>query len=373
MGHEPVRRWDNLDLLKAIAIFFVIIYHVGGPYQGGEWLKLDGDNPAAIANFGVIGVFSLCVPIFFMINGALLLNKPLNLKKHIIKIVVLIILTFIWSFITQIIFVAVGYWPEKITLIDLVKNTYSLPQSLNNHLWFMGALVIIYIFFPLIKSSWDYNRSWFLFFLFFSMICVFGNSLMNCGIDILQFIKNGTIGDGVANHDFLGIFNPLRGINGHAFVYFMLGGILFEQKETLNTSQYRQIALVVFIVSILLYWSFNMLIAVSGHAEYDIVWHGYEAPSTLLATAALFVATLNIHAEQFIRVPLHFIGGNTLGIYFVHWILIGVVRASGIHIQSVLGRSILPYIVYAAIILVVSCIICWIISKVPGVRKLIRL
>lgn len=65
-------RFFYLDILKIIAIFLVIFCH----YQtvGNTIL----DNMA-------MTICYIAVPVFFMVNGALLFNKSFDLKKHIKK------------------------------------------------------------------------------------------------------------------------------------------------------------------------------------------------------------------------------------------------------------------------------------------------
>ena len=63
-------RYDFLDLLKASAIFSVILYHsFTAPYH-----ILGGAPPIAYFRYFFRSILSTCVPIFFLVNGALLLT-----------------------------------------------------------------------------------------------------------------------------------------------------------------------------------------------------------------------------------------------------------------------------------------------------------
>ncbi|MCL1849818.1 MAG: acyltransferase family protein, partial [Bacteroidetes bacterium] len=90
-------RFDYLDILKALAILFVIIYHFNSFHEN----FLENNSISVYFNFYIKTIFSTCVPIFFFINGALLLNrKELDIKKHLFNCVKIFGLVVIWSMIT---------------------------------------------------------------------------------------------------------------------------------------------------------------------------------------------------------------------------------------------------------------------------------
>ena len=65
-------RIQYLDIIKVIAIFLVVFCH---------FVLLAETVPA---NLFMVSCWA-GVPLFFMVNGALLFTRPLNLKKHIRK------------------------------------------------------------------------------------------------------------------------------------------------------------------------------------------------------------------------------------------------------------------------------------------------
>lgn len=93
-------RYKYLDLLKCIGIYMVCFYH----FNTLNFDFLQGNIKNYFYYF-IKGIFSICVALFFMVNGALMLNKELNLKKHIKKILKLIILTYIWGSIQLLIYI----------------------------------------------------------------------------------------------------------------------------------------------------------------------------------------------------------------------------------------------------------------------------
>ena len=76
------KRYGYLDILKIIAMMCVCLYHY-------PWIRHTGyvrPFPADVLALRYFGVFdAVCVPLFMMVNGALVLNRPFNLKKHAVR------------------------------------------------------------------------------------------------------------------------------------------------------------------------------------------------------------------------------------------------------------------------------------------------
>lgn len=74
------KRYDNIDLLKFIAIFMVITLHV--PLYFTDFINAKQFPNIIQYSFRLV---SEGVYIFIFVNGFLLINKPFNLNKHIKK------------------------------------------------------------------------------------------------------------------------------------------------------------------------------------------------------------------------------------------------------------------------------------------------
>lgn len=115
---------------------------------------------------------------------------------------------------------------ERLTLREHFYASWFFETGWNNQLWFMGALVCIYIFFPLMKSTFDINRKTFIFFLVACSILTIGNSFLN---ELASIAKGLVEGHPILiKCDFFGIYNALRGIHGYSFMYFCLGDMLID-------------------------------------------------------------------------------------------------------------------------------------------------
>ncbi len=119
------------------------------------------------------------------------------------------------------------------------------------------------------------------------MLLTFGNTLVNYGINTIEFFVGMTL---TPSKKYFGIFNPFYKINGWAFS-FVLGLIMLS--------------------STALSWS------------WDVVFNGFDSISTLLNVLFVFLLCLNYESSN------HFIATisrNTLRNYFIRMILIKLTR-----------------------------------------------
>lgn len=155
---EAKKRLAHIDLLECIAILFVILYH-------STLYFFDITKDAAVSNYLLYfgrTILSTCVPLFFFTNGYLLFNRTFNLRKHIFKIIRIILLVFVWAFLLMPTYLLIDGEPLKIGSI-LSNILYLTTDSWMNFFWFLGALICIYILFPALKALFDTNKKAFVF------------------------------------------------------------------------------------------------------------------------------------------------------------------------------------------------------------------
>lgn len=157
-----------LNILRILAIIFVIIVHVINPYITNDyyigtkaWLLCD-----ILDGFARTGV-----PLFFMISGFLLFSSEKTLdfllfyKKRLSKIVLPFLL---WDMVYYVYTAILS--KSKLDIIAFFK------QLLNNgsfyHLWFVYSLLGIYLLLPFLKRITDHcskrQQIWFLLLIAFT-------------------------------------------------------------------------------------------------------------------------------------------------------------------------------------------------------------
>lgn len=360
MRQHIKERYEFIDLLKAIAIFFVIIYH----FNNLTVSFFETQNTLSYLNYFFESIFSTCVPIFFFVNGALLLNKDFNLKKHISKLITIVILTVAWGIITLLILMSIKN--EYMSLVEFAKSLVTWKQQWIDHLWFLQAMVVIYIFFPLIKKTYDNECDSLYFFLVMTFLMTFGNVFLSNCANVLEFIigKNYLSG----NVNFFDEFNAFRGIYGYSFVYFILGGLFFKHKEKFDKKKWISITTSTIVISMIILTLYSVLMSKSNGEIYDIVWYGYDTIPTLCMVIALFILALRYKGNHKILKLINIVGENSLGIYFIHRILGSLLIKYFKKLPYC--HDIVSNLLFALCILFTSLLSVLVLKKIPFVKKL---
>ena len=358
------KRYSHIDLLECVGIFLVVLYH-------STTYKYDWMQTRSIVDFSryfMRTILSTCVPIFFFANGYLLLNTNCDLKKHIYKSIKMVALAFVWGLIG--ILAIMPLEGESFSLKEICNNLWHWqPIGWINHMWYIGALICIYIFFPLLKNAFDNNRKVFIYFTIICAILTLGNTLL-CQIgsvfaDIF-FEKNTVYFVNVFN-----IFNPFREIFGYSFVYFCIGGLAAEYKPKLeHISQKKRniVSLITIIICCTLSTTMWAFISIKIGHIWDVVWSGYDTIFTLITLVAVFVLSLSYTADNSI---IQTISTNTLGIFFIHYIIIHLTRNHVIKFAFM--RTFTGNIFYAFGIIFISLGITLLLKQLPVINKLVKI
>lgn len=353
-----------IDLLESIAIFFVVLYH--GSLYSYNYLSPNATTESYI-NYLFNTVLSTSVPLFFFANGYLLFSKNMDLKKHFHKTLRLVLLTVIWSAIT--IFILMFINNEFFGIKEFIKNVWYHKMWWNHHLWFMGSLVVVYIFFPLLKNAFDTNRKVFFYCMAAILLFTFGNTLLNHGLNVINFFAGAQLNSSSKNY--FDMFNPFYGIKGWTLVYFCLGGVAFHYKDKIQQIPLKTkniISAIGIPVSCLGLFGLGLLQSSSSTDTWpwDVVFSGYDSIFTLLNVIFIFLLCSNYKTHnRFITI----ISRNTLGIYFVHTILI---RLTQPYLRQFSFLCNLPCsIIYAFTILCFSLVISILIQKTPIIKKIL--
>jgi surface polysaccharide O-acyltransferase-like enzyme len=361
----PKEKFDFIDLLKAIASYFVIIYHFN--YIDIDFLKKAG--AFQYFNYYITTILPICVPIFFLVNGALLLNKrELNIKRHILKIVDFVVLVIVWAVITYVIMSFLYH--ERIVLADIIKSIYILKQGWTNHLWFLEALVVLYIFYPLLYTAFNQNRIHFYFFFVCAAILTLGNTLIVDVATIISYVSNQfTCKD--LNKNFFSAFNTFQVLYGYSIVYFMLGGLMIYYKEHFNSTRLRIIAAFTIPLAMGLQFLFGVITSKRQNEIWDCVWHGHDTLFTLLMVVSLFILLLRYKHQGLPGKIIAVIGQNSLGIYFLHIIVAEL--TSPILFSNTSANDFFTNGLRALLILAMSLIITIGMKKIPILKYLVSI
>ena len=135
----------NLDLLKVLACVGVVLLHttMGGFKDTGSWNLL--------TYLYYLGTYS--IPLFFMVNGYLLLGKREITSHYILQKVKWILITVSsWNIIVWLFKRDFTVNPIKKIVVSLIQKGYFFQ------LWFFGALILIYLCLPILSKFLNSKR-----------------------------------------------------------------------------------------------------------------------------------------------------------------------------------------------------------------------
>lgn len=149
------QRIEYFDVLRAIAIVAVIVLHTAA----SRWYEL----PPSSSSWRALNIYDsivrFCVPIFFMISGALFLRPKQNVTIRSIwrKSIPRLLLAFgVWSifYVVWRAFGPTGFGNSREVLAQLLLGYY--------HLWFIYALIGLYLVTPLLRTiAADRKIAWY--------------------------------------------------------------------------------------------------------------------------------------------------------------------------------------------------------------------
>lgn len=278
----------SLDLLRVASIAGVVMFHIVYPYNMNDTfnvLHLDSWIVDLIH-------FSLywCVPIFFMISGALLLREHdesmrVFYAKRIKKV---LIPTIFWSAF----FLGYLFFFRDASLRDIaVRVLVGKPYI---HLWFMYAIIGLYIFTPFIRMLlFSLNNEQKIVLLILLFVFSFGNGYL------AFYLENRTT--------MFSVFLTYIG-------YYVLGHVLYE-----NRDKFPQINRNAFLIFLAILVSTTLLrILINSYWRINLPVVSYFSPLVAAEAIALFLFPTNKMIT--VRSPSVWIQLSALsfGVYLIH-------------------------------------------------------
>ena len=321
------KRVFGYDAMKALAAFFVVLFHFGineFEYNEGSFYY------PSLAQ--TLSLFTSCgVPLFFAVNGALTISRNYDFRKTINKALRLIMIALFWGIIIQCAYA-----------IRFHRSPHVSWESLHYY-WFLFSLAYFYIinYFLNLLPHWC-RWACFLVLLAFPFIT---NYIWN----VVVFI------------------NPSISIPswGHIGVYTMYGLVYMYAGDYLaHHNIKKQISICCVLLGLALSVFEVISIVNYSHKPYEGANYAFPTLGALFMTVGLFiwlksVDTKTIQIKRFIS----FLGSNALGIYIFHMLLMAL---SG---DFLIGYGLLSYrisiVLLAIVYTILSALISDLIRKTP--------
>ncbi|MBQ9844465.1 MAG: acyltransferase [Oscillospiraceae bacterium] len=316
------KRFHYLDILKFIAIFCVCFYHFA---QVPVDLS-SGFSISVLANRGLFTLCSVCVPLFMMVNGALLLNRPLNIKRHYCNLAFFFAVYWVWRIITFALLGAqAGYDFSGLGVEGLINHLVLMldfgKPLLVDHFWFIIVYIRIQLILPLFKFLFDADKKDFSVCTLVIMAAIWISCFAVRDYRIIAAALPQSLS--ALNTDSLSAYSPFNDIYGIMVFYFILGGVLIrcsERLKRLSAAVYAAIFAAAATVQTLLY--------VLEHMTYgsgtDLVFGRYNTTTTIVMCISLFMlagACENLFEKhhRFFAV-FEAAGQHTISIFYMHWL-----------------------------------------------------
>ena len=308
-----MKRLLSIDYIKVIAISLVVIGHCH--YGRG--------------NIYLSSIICMCVPLFFALNGSLLLAKERTYEYYIPKLFKILVLILFWGLASN--WVASWVNGEHYTIKQSVFDLINLRLGYCNHLWFLFTLFILYLIYPLVQTLVEKKQTMWLSLV---VICIF------------------TLTSGVSRYIYQ--FNPLSGWHSYALAY-ALGGFAIT-KLNLRSKWYPAVTFVLALVAQIIY---NYFLDDKSTMHFD----GIKTPFVYVETLSFikFFSMIKLNSNKVIDL----IARNTLGIYLIHWFFTLYISQ---HEYTSSFRHFLPIG-----IIIISCAICWLMNKNKYTKWLISI
>lgn len=325
----------NADLTRAVAISLVIILH------------MSANSFASMGDYWIVSLVydsftRSCVPLFFMLSGALLLNKnePASIfyKKRLSKLVIPLIF---WSYIYLL------YRKFYVGETELSLSPMALVNGpVYYHLWFLYSIISVYIFIPMLRY-YSLHAS--------SSVKIIVISFWFISQSLQPFAS--TLGFNLYIGVDIGFISRFIG-------FALLGELLANYKYKINNSYLTSI--------------FILSTVSTAYATYQIsttngianeTWFQYHSPFVITSAICLFLIT--IRAKTKTNKLTQSISKYSFGIYFVHIIIMQQIVVRFFFTPELFNSPWLILLIPASssLCIALSLILCISIGKIPLLNK----
>ena len=325
----------NLDLLKVLACVGVVLLHtaMGGFKETGSW------------NFSTylyyLGTYS--IPLFFMVNGYLLLGKREITYSYILQKVKWILITVSsWS-------VIIWLFKRDFTVNTIKKIVGSLIQKgYFFQFWFFGALIIIYICLPVLKKFLNSKR---IYLYILSVLLVVGLIFELTNIVLQMPIQTYVI-------------QTFRLWTW--FFYYLLGGFIAQFDKDIIKNRFKRwmkiIVVLLFLISPLILFFLARTTYHNFFAEYF-----YDLLFVKVVSLGIFLTIFSLALNQDNNKWIVFLSNQTMGVFIIHTY---IMKLWG----KLFGFSFVgAYLLFAIFTLCVSFIIVGMLMKIPYFNRIVKL
>lgn len=325
-----------IDALRVLFTFGVIYLH-----SASMALRADMNSLGWMVSNLVTSLFTIAVPVFFMMSGALILSSPktddlsYTLKKRVPHLVVPLLawslLRLLWSLLRS----------DPLDFSSFASALISIPSApAGIHLWFLYYLVPLYMIAPLIKKLLDNISEKLVLYILGIWALI---ALLSSVSDFLPASVKPVL-------DFL----MLKNLNfvGGELGYFVLGWYLHNTKRVSGKNLLIFVAVFMTIaIAIGTYISSRLV------GYYNEMFKAYGSIYVIILSSSVFLFFKQHVAPGRLSAAVRFLAPLCFGVYLMHNFFLEKLRGfafGGTRLIYVLGSFAVTAIVCFAAILIIS-------------------
>lgn len=322
----------TFDVLRVIAMIMVIIIHVSNLYSRYYGLI---SNSSYLISLIFNTISRISVPIFFMISGALLLDRKFNKDKYLKRVFRFLIVIIVWDIIYLI-------WEYLFFGTTYSKFYTLLFQPFRSHLWFLYTIIALYIVQPILKYLLD---------------------KMNSMHKMIAFIIWFLLG---ALTMFLPVLTEYYLIICYVG-YFIIGKYLYDFILKLDFSKYNLIIglmiILCFIASVFLNYSASIRLNMFYNSFF-----AYRTPYIILASILFFILIFSlVHNKEHNKIVM-ILSDLSFGVYLIHGIFLDVTFKVFNYRDF---NSIVGIPLFVSMIFICSCLLVYILRKSKILKRIL--
>ncbi len=346
----PSGKYIWVDYLRLIATFSVVFLHSAAPL-----LKKYHELPEEYWMTGNIydSLVRMCVPLFFMISGLLLLGKSEPLKvffsKRMDKVLVPLIA---WSLIY--VFWEAYYEGSETISFSSFYNIFLAPAYY--HLWYLYAIIGIYLFLPILRviiGKADRNLLHYYLLLWFVAVAI-----IPIGENITEVSSK------------IDLFS-ISGYSGYLVLGFLLGKMDITKKLAIS-------AIFIFIISVTVTATGTYFLTVENDGVFSEYFYGYMTPNVILMSASMFILTkyfiskVDAFASDRMLSILKSFSSASFGIYLIHPVFLYLLEEGdlGIVLSGFEGDPAISIPATAVTTFFLSYVTILLLKKIPVINKI---
>ena len=327
------KREYAFDILRVISMALVVVIHVSNVYSRSFGII---SNKQFLGSLFFNTTARVSVPIFFMISGALLLDRKFDRKKYIKRIIKFLILIVVWDIIYLL-------WEYYFLGITYDKLYMLLIQPYRAHLWFLYTILLLYLVQPILKKV------------------LYKTDKKIKIVLLIIWITLSTIS--IVNNTIAQVFTIFSHMG-----YFIIGKYLYDYAKKKYSREYNPLLVSSTIAAITISVTLNYIYSIKYRMFYNLFF-AYRTPFIMVASMAIYTLVIANYKKEHLSKFITILSSMSLGVYLIHGIFLDITIKYFAYqeINSLLGIT-----GFSLIILICSLMSVYLIKKTKVLSFLVE-